>query len=164
LPSRLACVQVGVGLGEQIPGVSEGQAIQRLLEREPEVSRVFVGKGDIPRGRLGQEVDDDLQHALSGLAVEIAHTFLEAGNEPGIPNAGLFVKFPRRRGLRVFSRLDVALGEVPMRSIIEEQILPLRTLPEQDHSGRDLTPHGSSRFFIPRKAGPCQPPSLPKGP
>ena len=70
-----------------------------------------MGQGDLAARRLGQEIDDDLGHPLTGLPVEIAHAVGESRDELGVVDPGLLFQFALGGGLRFLTRLDMALGE-----------------------------------------------------
>src|SRR5512146_1540510 len=108
---------------------------------------MLVGKCDLLPGCFGQEVDDDLPHLFARPAVKVSHALHEPGKEAGVPDTGFLAQLAAGRCDRVLSRLDVALGEIPVRAVVEEEVFAALSGAKQDHAGGHLVSHGA---YIPR--------------
>src|SRR5512143_2514098 len=114
---------------------------------------MFVGESHLVPGCLGQEVDDDLPHLLTRPPVKVAHAFHVAGDKAGVLDAGLLAQLPARGDDRVFTFFNVALGEIPVRTVVEEEVFAVWPVAKEDHAGGDFVSHGA---YIPRAPRCCQ--------
>ena len=139
------CVDVLMRLDQKVPGVLEGQPGKGGIIGEPVEADVFSGEGHLGMCRFRKKEDDDLEDPDSLLPEEVAKRLLVAIQEVDLGDPGLLLQFTFGGLTRMFARLDVPLGKIPVTLLIMKQkIVRLRRSPEQDHPRGDLTWHIAS--------------------